>query len=207
LLHVGLPAAGTNLIIPAATAVVLPLVAGYGPGAVAGVGVAVRIEAVTMVVFYAMSAIMGPFAGHNLGAGRVDRIRQAIRQCAFFCLAWGAGVAVLLALAGGALAGLFNEQAAVVSAARLYLLVVPIGYGAAGIIMVLNAAFNGMGRPMPAVALSAIRMFGLYVPLAYGASSLFGLAGVFAATALSNLAVGQLGYLMLARICPRVAAR
>ncbi|NIQ44145.1 MAG: MATE family efflux transporter, partial [Pseudomonas stutzeri] len=44
LLHVGLPAAGTNVIIPASTAVVVAIIAEFGHEAVAGFGAASRIE-------------------------------------------------------------------------------------------------------------------------------------------------------------------
>ncbi|MDH5501150.1 MAG: MATE family efflux transporter, partial [Gammaproteobacteria bacterium] len=74
ILHVGLPAAGTNAIIPIATAIITAMLAGYGPEAVAGFGVASRIESVTLVLFYAMSAIIGPFVGQNVSSGKADRI-------------------------------------------------------------------------------------------------------------------------------------
>ncbi len=43
ILHVGLPAAGTNAIIPIAVAFITAMIARYGPDAVAGFGVASRI--------------------------------------------------------------------------------------------------------------------------------------------------------------------
>ena len=39
ILHVGIPAAATNPIIPVATGVITAMLATYGPGAVAGFGV------------------------------------------------------------------------------------------------------------------------------------------------------------------------
>ncbi|MDX1579397.1 MAG: condensation domain-containing protein, partial [Gemmatimonadota bacterium] len=46
---------------------------------------------------------------------------------------------------------------AVLEVGAAYLWIVPISYGAAGIVMVSNAAFNGLGRPLPAVAVSTLR--------------------------------------------------
>ena len=85
ILHVGLPAAGTNVIIPIATGVVTAMIARYGPDAVAGFGVASRIESLMLVMFYAMSAIIGPFVGQNMSAGKADRIYLALRLCTVFC--------------------------------------------------------------------------------------------------------------------------
>ncbi|MEX1266271.1 MAG: MATE family efflux transporter, partial [Woeseia sp.] len=83
ILHVGLPAAGTNAIIPIATGVITAMLAQYGPEAVAGFGVASRVESVVLVIFYAMSAIIGPFVGQNMSAGKADRIFAALKLCTF----------------------------------------------------------------------------------------------------------------------------
>ena len=78
ILHVGLPAAGTNAIVPIGAAIVTAMIARYGPDAVAGFGVASRIESMTLVVYYAMSAIIGPFVGQNFSAGKDERIVRAL---------------------------------------------------------------------------------------------------------------------------------
>ena len=67
--------------------------------------------------------------------------------------------------------------------------------------MAANAAFNGLGRPIPATVTSTLRVIVLYLPLAYVASLAFGMAGIFAALALSNLAIGGLAYVWYQRTC------
>jgi putative MATE family efflux protein len=98
ILHVGLPAAGTNAIIPVGLAVITAMIARFGPEAVAGFGVASRIESLVLVLYYALSAVIGPFVGQNLSAGKEDRIQLSLRLCARFCIASGLVIAVLLAL-------------------------------------------------------------------------------------------------------------
>ena len=39
-------------------------------------------------------------------------------------------------------------------------------------VMVMNASFNGMGKPLPGVAVSMIRLVVLYLPLAFVAGAL-----------------------------------
>ena len=130
-----------------------------------------------MVVFYAMSAIIGPFVGQNLGARKSARIVESLRVSAVFCLALGAVAAALLWLLAPWLSRLFSADPEVVAVTTSYLRIVPWSYGAAGIIMVMNAAFNGIGKPLPAVTISVVRTLFLYVPLAYGAAHLFGIVG------------------------------
>jgi putative MATE family efflux protein len=194
ILHVGLPAAGTNAIVPVGLAVITAMIARYGPEAVAGFGVASRIESLVLVLYYALSAVIGPFVGQNLSAGKEDRIQLSLRLCARFCISSGLVVAVMLALLSGFLPTLFSDSEAVVSVTRLFLLIAPISYGAYGIVMVVNAAFNGLGNPMPGVVISVTRIVILYVPLAVLGMRLYGIAGIFAAYAVANIVSGIIGY-------------
>lgn len=190
ILHVGLPAAGTNAIIPISTGVVTAMLAGYGADVVAGFGVASRVEAMMLITFFAMSAIIGPVVGQNLSAGKTDRIHEALNLCTRFCLALGLVLAILLVGLGQPVAALFSDDARVVAVATWYFRIVPLSYGAAGMVMIMNASFNGMGRPMPAVAVSVMRMVVIYLPLAWAGSAWLGYPGIFAAYTVANLICG-----------------
>ena len=195
ILHVGIPAAGTNAIIPIATGVITAMLAQYGPETVAGFGVASRVESLTLVMFYALSAIIGPFVGQNIAASRADRIYRALRLCTVFCLSVGLLMAALLALSGSFIPSLFSDSPEVVGVATTFLFIVPISYGTYGMVMVMNASFNGMGKPMPAVHISVGRMVVLYIPLALLAERYFGVAGIFGAYMAANVITGVLSYI------------
>ena len=194
ILHVGIPAAGTNAIVPIGAAIITAMIARYGPDAVAGFGVASRIESMTLVVYYAMSAVIGPFVGQNLAAGKEKRILLALRLCTLFCIASGLLIAAGLAALGDFLPSLFSDSSDVVGIARLFLWIAPISYGAYGMVMVMNASFNGLGYPMPAVGISVGRMLVLYVPLAVAGMHYFGAIGIFAAYSVANIITGALAY-------------
>ena len=205
ILHVGLPAAGTNIIVPLGLTLITAMIADFGPRAVAGFGVASRVESLVLVLYYALSAIIGPFVGQNLAAAKGDRIRASLRLCAAFSILSGVVIAVLLALSSGFLPRLFSDNPAVTDVTRLFLLIAPISYGAYGIVMVVNAAFNGLGNPMPGVFISVTRILALYVPLAFLGKILFGIAGIFGAYAVANIVSGALGYVWAMRNASRLA--
>ena len=193
-LHVGIPAAGTNVIVPVGAAVVTAMIARYGPDAVAGFGVASRIESMMLVIYYALSAIIGPFVGQNLSAGKHDRILRSLWLCTAFCIGSGLAIAALLALSSGFLPPLFSSSPAVIDVASLYLLIAPISYGAYGMVMVMNASFNGLGHPMPAVWISLGRIVALYLPLAGVGMLVLQATGIFVAYAVANILSGVLAY-------------
>jgi putative MATE family efflux protein len=194
ILHVGIPAAGTNAIIPIATGVITAMLARYGPETVAGFGVASRVESLTLVMYYALSAVIGPFVGQNISANRADRIFSALRLCTLFCIASGLVIAAALALAANWIPSLFSDSDAVTGVAALFLTIVPISYGTYGMVMVMNAAFNGMGKPMPAVNISVGRMVVIYIPLAFLLDRFFGVTGIFAAYMIANIVTGIAAY-------------
>ena len=194
-LHVGIPAAATNAIIPIATGVITAMLARYGPEAVAGFGVASRVESLTLVFFYALSAVIGPFVGQNIAAGRADRIFEALRLCTLFCVGTGLAIAVLLAMSAAWLPTLFSDNPQVTEVSTLFLMIAPISYGAYGMVMIMNASFNGMGKPMPAVHISVSRMALIYVPLAFVANRFFGITGIFVAYAFANIVSGVIAYI------------
>jgi Na+-driven multidrug efflux pump len=76
----------------------------------------------------------------------------------------------------------------------MFLWIAPVSYGAYGIVMVVNAAFNGLGNPMPGVVISVTRIVVLYVPLAIIGMRLYGISGIFLAYAAANIVSGMIGY-------------
>ncbi|MCL4683250.1 MATE family efflux transporter [Myxococcota bacterium] len=202
ILHVGLPAAATNAIIPLSTALIVGILAGFGPEAVAGLGIATRIEGLAMISFLGLSAVVNPFFAANAGAGRPERLHEALRLLLRFALGFGVVAAAVLWLVAPWLATRFTDDAAVAAVATGYLRLVPISYGAAGLIMTSNAAFNGLGLPLSATAISALRMFALNVPVAWLGARWFGVPGVFLGIATANLVVGTLATVWIRRRAP-----
>ena len=201
-LPVGLPAAGSNMITPISIGVVTSLLAPHGPLVVAGFGVASRVESLAMIALIALSASIGPFVGQNWGAGKFERVMQALKQSYLFCLAWGVLLTGVLAISARLIVPLFNTDAEVVRVATVYLWIVPVSYGTAGMIQVASSAFNALGKPTPAVIMTVLRMFVLYIPLAYLGGRLFGPVGIFAAATIANGIIGIAAYRWSCRIVP-----
>jgi len=194
ILRVGLPAAATNTVIPVASGIITALLAPYGHEVVAGFGLGSRVESLAMVLFFALSAVMNPFAGQCAGAGRIGRVREAMRVVLWFCLGFGAFLGVGLYVGRYWIATRFTHDGAVIEAAAMYLAVVPLSYGPAGIIAIANAAFNGLNRPLSAVAVSVARTLVVNVPVAWAGGRLYGAFGVFLGIAVSNVVVGVVSF-------------
>jgi putative MATE family efflux protein len=195
ILHVGLPAMATQLIGPVSSAVVTRLLASHGEMVIAGYGVATRIEAVAVMLLFALSGSIGPYVGQNWGANRPDRVSEGLAVTYRFSLAWGVLAAVPMILFGDVMARWIDPVGPVVETAAFYLAIVPWSYGLWGVLMMTSASFNALGRPLPSMVLSFTRMVLLYIPLALLLDHLLGYEGIFMATAFSNCVMGIAGYL------------
>jgi len=190
ILRLAIPAIGTNLIAPLSVAFATWMVSGFGATAVAGFGVASRIESLCLVVIMAMSSIMGPFVGQNWGAGRLDRVGRSIRLTLRFSLAFCLISTIVLAAFSQQISQLFTEDPLVAEASSVYLISVPWSYFFLAIIMLISSTYNGIGDPIPSLIMSFMRLIGLFVPVALILAYYHGLLGIYLASAISNLIVG-----------------
>jgi len=195
ILHVGIPSIINNLIAPVSAAVVIWMASGIGKEAVAALGIATRIEGLAILVFYALGAGVSIFTGQNFGAGNYGRIGEITSLAIRYSLYWGAAIAALLWIFAGKIALFFDGHASVVAYTAQYLHIVPLSYGALGILITSNAALNAMGKPLPATFLVLLRAFALYIPLAWLGEKYYGFPGILGALFFTNIAVGALSCL------------
>jgi len=200
ILYIGLPVAATRLLSPIAMGIIIALIATYGHEAVAAFGVGIRIEFLAMTVIFALSTVIGPFVGQNLGASRYDRVKLGVKYSNGFSLIWGVVMFALLAVTARPVASIFNDDPVVISIIMLYLWIVPIGYALFGVFQISTITLNVLNKPVPAAILMVIQMFVLYIPLAYVGSYLFGLTGIFGAIVLAYSLTGIASHFVLKRV-------
>ncbi len=199
ILNIGLPSTATQLIVPVSMGILTALIASFGSMAVAAYGVASRVEMFALIFMMATSIAMGPFVGQNAGAGRIDRVRTALRFAFQANFAYGAIMAIVLAVFGENVGRIFSDEAEVVRLAAFYLLVVPISYPILSIIGISSQTFNSLARPMPAMVIGAAKSFLIQVPLAYAGAAIGGIEGVFFSMGLSTILVASLAYVWIHR--------
>ena len=199
ILHIGLPAAGANMLTPIAAAVMTAIIATYGESAVAAFGVGSRIESIASLVVLAMSMTLPPFISQNFGAGNMHRVEQAYRTSVRFVLMWQVLIYAILILASSFIADAFAKEAAVADLIKLFIYILPLGYGLQGIIILTNSSFNALHKPGAALVLSVVRLFVCYVPLAYLGSLLYGIEGFFVGALLGNLIMAFISYYSFTR--------
>lgn len=200
MLRIGLPAAGANMMTPLAMGTMTAIAAGFGTSVVAAFGVGARLEPMATLVVLAMSSTLPPLISQNYGASRLDRISEAYAMSLRFVLLWQGAVYALLTLIAPWIAGLFSTDAEVLATIRLFLWILPAGYGLQGVIILSNSSLNAMHRPLSALMLSIVRFFGLYVPFAWIGSRLMGVEGFFIGAVCANAVMAVISWITVKRV-------
>ena len=190
ILFVGVPAALTRIINPLTLGIITRIVSIYGTAAVAGFGVATRLEMIVLMIIRSLAAVMIPFTGQNWGSGKFRRVSEAVKKVYKFSLFWSVIAYGCLYFTSTLMAGLFNKDPVVISTVVIYLRIIALTYGFQGILLLSSSVLNAIGKPIHAIVLSLLRLLGLYIPLALIGSSMFGLKGIFAGGAVANLVSG-----------------
>lgn len=200
ILFIGVPATITNIITPLSMGVITRMISVYGTAAIAGFGVATRLEMIVLMIVHSLGGVMIPFTGQNWGSGKYSRVSEAIKKGFKFSLIWSVIAFAGFYFAGAFMAGLFNKDPVVIKTVVSYLRIIALTYGFQGILLLASAVLNALGKPIHAIILSLLRLLGLYIPLAILGSNMFGLEGIFAGGAVANLVSGVLAAVVVIRI-------
>lgn len=197
---VGVPAAGTNIIVPVATFAAVAIIGiTLTEADVAAFTVASRAELISVGLLYALSACIGAITGRNGGAGNTERVREAFKVCYWICVIWSTVLAGIMALFAVQIAGVFTSDALLIEKIIPYFYIVPITIFAYGFVFISAAGLNALGRPIYGLIYTIIRSLVLYVGLVGLGVYLAGLTGAFWGMAIANLISGfiAIGWTML----------
>jgi putative MATE family efflux protein len=192
ILRIGIPNSLTKLTVPVGLGIITGMVAEYGSDAVAGFGIATRLEMIALVAVSALVAAMPVFLGQNFGDGRWRRLSRGLWFGDRFCLLYGAGLWFVLWFASSSVARLFSDAPGVIDVAVIYMRIVPGAYGFYGMMQLAVISLNVLKKPVHSAAIPLVQLFAVYLPVAWLASGCFGISGIFGALGFSYL-VGGLG--------------
>ncbi len=196
-LYIGLPTAATSIILPMSDGIITKFIAAYSAEAVAGFGVATRVQMFVLIVIMALASVLGPFVGQNWGAKKYNRVMLGIRYSQQFSVGLGIATFIVLAITGKFVASVFNDDPTVIATVMRYFWIVPIGYGGWGVLRLSTTALSVLNRPLHSALLTITQAFVFYIPSAYVGSNLLGLKGIFSAAALSYILAGLAAHFWL----------
>ncbi|MBI2581104.1 MATE family efflux transporter [Candidatus Woesearchaeota archaeon] len=167
------------------------IVASFGSLALAGMGVAFRLESVAVLPAFAVGLATLSVIGQNIGARQYGRARLASIFSSVSAFMFMEAVGIILLLASPLLLSIFTKDAAVIAYGRQYFSIVALAYGFLGLRLIAASSFQGLGKAWQVLAITSFA-FGLMIALAYALAFplQLGLKGVWLGIMTAHLVAG-----------------
>lgn len=187
LLAIGIPASITNLMQSIGVALTNRFLVAYGTNAVAAMGIALKVNMISVLVLVGFAFGAQPLVGYNYGAKNRERLHAILKFSYGFMCALAAALSVGVIVAAQPLVSFFMNDPAIVELGVPMLRLQQISMVAVAIVMVTTCVFQSAGKALGAFLLSVSRQGVVFALVIVVASAAFGLGGVMCAQAVSDL--------------------
>ena len=178
----------TNLTVICVTAVV----GLYGPDAIAGYGLASRLDYLQIPLLFGLGTAIVTMVATNVGAGQVRRAYAIAWLGAAIAFAFTETLGLLVAAFPYAWLGLFTHDALVLATGARYLHVVAPVYGIAGLGLLLYFASQGLGKVGWPVFAGTVRLLIVAAGGVFAIRMHYDLTVLFAIVAAAYFAIGAI---------------
>jgi len=169
-LKIGVPSGASQAIFAVAMMIIQPLANEMDnafPGFLATNMVVMRIDGFVMMPNFSFGNAMTVFAGQNMGAGKIDRMRKGMIQCIAMAVGTSIILVAIMLIFGRYLAGFFTDTQAVIDMSIRMLRILAIGYVIFAANMVVWGIIRGAGDAWTPLWGSLINTVAVRLPTAY----------------------------------------
>lgn len=178
---IGIPASLNSILMSLSNIIVNNIMSDYGDMAVAGLGVAMKVNMIVVMLLIGLGTGIQPILGYCFGAGSKDRYLAVMKFSMILAFAISAVMTVVCYCGADPLVHAFLEDADAftygMSFARIYIYSGPV----IGIMFVFINAIQSTGAALPALILSVSRQGLIYFPVLFLLRRVFDSATMLAA--------------------------
>lgn len=181
-LSVGLPSFFISMMATVSNTVLNNIISSYENAAVAGMGIAKKIDLVAFAAAQGMTQGTLPLIGYNFSSGNKKRMHDSIKALFLMCLTVSSAAAVLLFFGAKPVTACFINDAVTVGYGKTFLRIICLACPTTALNFFAITVFQATGKKLQPIILSLLRKGSLDVLLMLLFNSLFGLSGVAWAT-------------------------
>lgn len=188
-LRIGLPTSVQQCAIALGLIALLGIVNGFGTDTLTAYGAAGKIDTIITQAVLTLSGALAAFCGQNIGAGKLDRVREGLRFTMYTNIVLGLLTFAAVYLFGDEMMRIFVKDRNVILIGKEYLLIMGGFFIVHGALNVYNGALRGAGDTLFPMVTSLVCLWLIRIPLAGFLSSRFGRVGIWWAIGIS-IAIG-----------------
>ncbi|MBO6014662.1 MAG: MATE family efflux transporter [Oscillospiraceae bacterium] len=149
-MRIALPNAAQSVLVSFSIVIIQSAINMFGPAVMAGISAAARVDSLATMPLMTLGNSFGTYAGQNIGAGRIDRIKSGMRSAILMIVSVGAVLFIVLQLFAAKLIGVFVDHqdpgfAEMVAVGSQYVRVIACFAVIFGVFMLLVAMLRGTG--------------------------------------------------------------
>lgn len=143
--RLGVPIAFQFSMIAVSCIVLQGVINRFGETVMAAATIISRIEQIIQQPYSSLSAALTTYAGQNMGAKQIDRVKKGFRQSVLLVLAFSLMFLPIAYLFGETIVGFFVKEPEVIAMGKTALRITSLCYFGLGMIYVPRAILNGCG--------------------------------------------------------------
>lgn len=178
---IGIPGALITVLLSVSNIVLNNFIGIYGSDAVASYGIANKVDMVPIMLSVGLSQGVAPLIGYYYGAGKKDRMSQAIKISTIYGILLGAIFLVVFCLFGTKLASVFLHDESLVDQAGYFIGILGLSAPMLGVINMITTYFQALGAAVKSLLVTIMRNVILFIPVVIILNNLWQLDGVIAA--------------------------
>ena len=164
-----MPSGLTQAIFSLAMMVVQRLINSFGDEMFVACNVMVmRVDGYAMLPNFSFGQAMSTYAGQNIGARRLDRLKDGTRQGLMLSVGTALVLTPLVLLFGPALMRLFTPEQSLIKLSMGMMYILAVGYVAMSVTQVLQGVMRGAGDTVTPMWISFGTTIAMRLPVAYG---------------------------------------
>lgn len=178
---IGIPGALITVLLSVSNIVLNNFIGIYGSDAVASYGIAYKVDMVPIMLSVGLSQGIAPLIGYYYGAGKRERMSQAMKTSIIYGILLGAIFLAVFCLLGKNLASLFLHDESLRHQAGYFVGILGLSAPMLGIINTVTSYFQALGAAVKSLLITILRNVILFIPAVIILNSLWQLDGVVAA--------------------------
>lgn len=175
---IGIPVSINTILISFSNIILNNYAEIYGNDVLAAIGIANRINTISIMLFLGLSQGSQPFIGYNYAAKNYDRMKESIKFTIKISVLIGTSLLISILLLSEYIVTAFIKDPSVIEYGKYFtkaaMSVAPI----LGICFIFMSTFQATGKGLPALLISISRQGIAFIPAIVIGNKLFGLNGV-----------------------------
>lgn len=186
-LTVGLPSFIMTLMATFSNLALNKMISTYSNEAVAGMGVAKKIDSLAFAIAQGMTQGTLPLIGYNFSSGNRERMMKILKTLLLYCLAIALLGTALMFFGATTITRCFINNDATVAYGRRFLRIISLACPTTALNFLAIMVFQATGKRAQPLLLSLLRKGSLDIPLMLLLNALAGISGIVWATPIADV--------------------